>query len=119
MGLVTHAGLKLRGFAGVGTPIEYTIATGVITVTNSNVNVDTQSDASSDDLDTINGTSDGKLYVLSAANSARTVVVKHGTGNILLDGQADFSLTHVRDKLFLISRAGVLHAIGPGSSNGA
>jgi hypothetical protein len=79
---------------------EVTIASGVITASKSYHEVDTESDASTDDLDTINGGSKGMYLVLTAANSARTVVVKDGTGNIQCSG--DFSLTHINDTITLI-----------------
>jgi hypothetical protein len=80
---------------------ELTIASGVIEVTNTKHLVDTEADASSDDLDTINGGQDGMMLVLRAAHSDRTVVVKNGTGNIRLSG-SDFSMDHVRDRLTLM-----------------
>ena len=64
---------------------EYTIATGAITPAGqAQFNIDTESDASADDLDTItatNYTSD-QLIMIRANNSSRRIVVKHGTGNI-------------------------------------
>lgn len=71
---------------------ELTIATGVITATQSYHRVDTQADAASDDLDTINGGSDGMALYLVAESDARTVVIKHGTGNIVTPDGNDFSL---------------------------
>jgi len=77
-----------------------TISGGVITVTGSRHAVDTEAVAASDNLDTINGGTDGAILVLKAANDARTVVVKDGTGNLQLAG--DFSLTHSADRLTLM-----------------
>lgn len=79
---------------------ELTIAAGVITVTGGYHRVDTQSDDASDDLDTINGGTDGALLVLRAENAARTVVVKDGTGNIQCAG--DMSLDNTQDSIILI-----------------
>ena len=79
---------------------ELTIASGAITVDDSFHKVDTESDAATDDLDTISGGSDGQILILVAENSARTVVVKNGTGNISCG--ADFSLDHVEDTITLI-----------------
>jgi len=62
---------------------ELTIASGVITVTQNYHTVDTEGDASSDDLDTITvGTNVGTGFVLCLvpANDGRTVVLKEGTG---------------------------------------
>ena len=75
---------------------------GVITITEAFHIVDTYEDAASDDLDTINGGTTGALLVLKAADGARTVVVKHNTGNIWLKGQADLSLDDAEDGLLLI-----------------
>jgi hypothetical protein len=61
---------------------ELTIATGAITVTGSNHTVDTESDAASDNLDTINGMTDGQILFLSPENTARTIVLTDGVGNI-------------------------------------
>lgn len=71
---------------------ELTIATGAITVTQSYHRVDTEADAPSDDLDTINGGADGMVLYLVAENDARTVVLKHNTGNIVTPDGANFSL---------------------------
>lgn len=87
------------------TGAELTVSSGAITITNSLHTVDTESDAASDDLDTINGGVDGMRLILRAANSARDVVVKHNTGNILLDGSTDFTLDTVWDQIELIYRA--------------
>lgn len=73
---------------------ELTISSGAITPTRATHTVDTESDAASDDLDTITATnfSSGNLIVLSAEDGARTVVLKHATGNILLPNDEDLSL---------------------------
>jgi hypothetical protein len=79
---------------------ELTIATGAITVTGGYHRVDTEADAASDDLVTINGGVDGARLVLRAENASRTVVVKDGTGNIQCAG--DFSLDNTQDTIELI-----------------
>ena len=79
---------------------ELTISSGAITATKSFHNVDTESDGASDDLDTINGGSDGDVLVLIANNTGRTVVCKDGTGNLNLSG--DFSLDNTEDSITLI-----------------
>jgi len=83
----------------LGGESELTIATGVITITGSIHMVDTEGDASTDDLDTISGFADGGLLVLRAIDDTHTVVLKDGTGNLLLAG--DFSLTHRADSIIL------------------
>lgn len=81
---------------------ELTIATGAITVTKSWHNVDTEANAATDDLDTINGGTDGDILFLKANNTARTVVVKHGTGNIYMLSAADISLDNTEKAIMAI-----------------
>jgi hypothetical protein len=87
---------------------ELTIATGAITVSRTDPvlyhKVETQGAVSSDDMDTINGGYAGQVLVLQATNSARTVVAKDGTGNLVLN--ADRSLDNTEDKLMLINLNG-------------
>jgi hypothetical protein len=45
-----------------------------------------------DDLDTINGLAAGQFYLVRA-DAGDTITVKHGTGNIELNGEADFALS--------------------------
>ena len=66
---------------------ELTIATGAVTATADIVafTLDTEGDASTDDLDTITqSTTNQTLIELTLANSARNVVLKDGTGNLTL-----------------------------------
>ena len=88
------------GFLTVGDYSELTIASGVITVTASLHNVDTESDAATDDLDTINGGAEGTILHFSPTNASRTVVAKDGTGNLRLAG--DFTMDNSTDVLTLI-----------------
>ena len=85
---------------------ELTIASGVITVTQNYHKVDTQSDASSDDLDTITvGTNvaAGFVLVLRPESGARTVVLKDGTsGDDNLDLGADITLDETYKVVSLI-----------------
>lgn len=81
---------------------ELTIASGAITVTGTNHYVDTESDAASDDLDTINGGYEGGIVILRAAHTDRTVVVKHNTGNILTPNEQDISLDTTSKTITLI-----------------
>jgi len=87
-------------------PTELTISGGVITVTDSSHIIDTEGDAATDDLDTINGGVDGQILVLCSADNARDPTVKHGTGNIQLDGGADFTLSNIRRQIVLFNRGG-------------
>lgn len=77
-----------------------TIGTGAVTVAQSLAIVDTESSESTDDLDTINGGGTNAVLILKAADAARTVVLKDGTGNLILAG--DFSLDNAEDMIMLI-----------------
>ncbi len=81
---------------------ELTIATGAVTTTGPGTfSVDTEADAATDDLDTITATNmaDGDVVILKAADSARTVVIKNGTGNI--NCGADVTLDNALDRAML------------------
>lgn len=84
-----------------GASTELTIATGAVTATKSYHTIDTEGDAASDDLDTIGGGRAGQILVVQANNSARTVVLKDGTGNLKLSG--DISLDNAEDTATLVS----------------
>uniref|UniRef100_A0A6M3KN82 Putative tail protein n=1 Tax=viral metagenome TaxID=1070528 RepID=A0A6M3KN82_9ZZZZ len=92
----------LEGVIEPGAFSELTIASGVITVTQTFHTVDTESDGASDDLDTINGGSTVQVVVLHPAHDDRTIVVKHNTGNIWLQGAADVTLDDIRDSILLV-----------------
>lgn len=84
-----------------------TISSGSITPDSPNIKVDTEASAASDDLDFLvmtNYTEDGRLVILSAANDARTVVVRHnitGSGKFFLHGAANFSLDDDKKQLIV------------------
>lgn len=103
-GLAVTGSVAPTGFVTLGPFTELTIASGVITVTGSFHTVDTQGDAASDDLDTINGGNTGSLLVLESANAARDTTLKDGTGNLRLAG--DFTLSTLEDCIVLIRRGG-------------
>lgn len=84
----------------LGPPTELTIASGVITVTQSYHLVDTEADNSTDDLDTILGGVDGMILVLSTASNARDVTLKTGTDNINLG--SDVTLVWRRQSIVLL-----------------
>jgi hypothetical protein len=44
--------------------------------------IDTEAAAAADDLDTINGGSDGDIVVIQIADSNRDITVKHLSGNL-------------------------------------
>lgn len=103
----------------LGDTSELTIASGAITFTQSHHTVDTQADAASDDLDTINGGSNGDVLVIHAENDSRTVTVKHATGNIELNGGIDFELDNTAKGLLLVYQDGVWTGIGGPFTSGA
>ena len=75
-------------------PTELTIASGAITVTQSFHVVDTEADAASDTLDTINGGVDGMILVLMTVANTRDVIIGSGgnintAGAFTLDSNAD------------------------------
>ena len=97
---ITTAKLVIDGKLVLGDASELTISSGAITVTGCFHSVDTESDAGTDDLATINGGEEGQILVLTANNAARSVVVKDGTGNIKSAG--DFTLDNSEDTIALI-----------------
>lgn len=84
---------------------ELTIASGAVTANANFYRVDTEGDAASDDLDTITAGSevaDGFLLFLRAENAARTVVIKHNTGNVLCEGGLDVYLQDTSEYAVLV-----------------
>lgn len=96
----------------IGTPVSITysstIATGAINAYRDMLTVDTEAAAATDDLSAIldnNGTSNmlshGQTITIRAFNAARDVVVKHNTGNIMLNGAVDFTMDDTAHTLTL------------------
>lgn len=93
----TALGVNLEdiGHIKCDSPTELTVSAGAITILKSACyTVDTEADAASDDLDVINCTA-GQRFILTPADTTRTVVIKDDDTNI--DIQADFSLNHLHD----------------------
>jgi hypothetical protein len=82
---------------------ELTIDTGKITITHSFHTVDTESDASSDNLDQIIGGKNGQILILKPANAGRTVVVRSGIRNIYTSGDTSFSMDDGHDTSVLMN----------------
>ena len=82
---------------------ELTIDTGKITITHSFHTVDTESDASSDNLDQIIGGENGQILILKPANAGRTVVVRSGIRNIYTSGDTNFSMDDGHDTSVLMN----------------
>lgn len=91
------------GFFGLGTPTELTISGGIVTATRSYHTIDTEGDAATDELDTINGGNDGDILILKSANAGRDPTLKDGTGNLYLAG--DFTLSTIQDMIMLMYRS--------------
>ena len=79
---------------------ELTIDTGAVTLTKSYHSIDTEGDAATDDLDTISGVTEGRIIAIKAAHTDRTVVLKNGTGNLMLG--FDIYLDDANKHVFLI-----------------
>jgi hypothetical protein len=97
------SGLTLKGELYLSDGSELIINTGAITIAEDSrlYDIDTQADAAVDDLDTINGGTTDDIIVLRAESDARTVVVKHDTGNIYLQSAIDKPLANQIQKLIL------------------
>ena len=80
---------------------ELTIASGAITVTGANHTVDTEADAGSDSLDTINGGGDGQILYLRQENSARDIIVTNA-GNIVTPDGLSFNLRDTNNSTHML-----------------
>lgn len=76
-----------------------TIASGVINTYLDWHSIDTEGGAASDDVDTITASYDGAVVVLRAFSNVRDVVLKDGTGNLILAG--DFTMDNAQDSIML------------------
>jgi hypothetical protein len=91
MGPKTFSG-DVRAERGISTfrlnlqPTEATISSGAIDFKSSYMKIQTEGAASTDDLDTINGGTDGDILVLVEGTSGDTVVVRDGQDNIHTNG---------------------------------
>jgi hypothetical protein len=84
-----------------------TIASGAITYAGSFMIVDTQGAAASDDLDTINGGNNGEEITIMSTASARDIVLRHGVGNIFLNGGVNATLGQNYNTISLLFRTGI------------
>ena len=81
-------------------PVELTIQDGTMALSQSFHTIDTEGDAATDDLDTISGVTAGRILIVQAEHTDRTVVLRNGTGNMILG--ADISLDDTYKKVLLI-----------------
>lgn len=79
--------------------ILHTISAGEITASASNIVLDTEASAATDDLDTINA-SVGNFFFFTSLASGRDPTIKDDTGNIRSAG--DFTLTNTQDTMTLM-----------------
>jgi len=91
---------KLPGFFSISV-CNVEISSGKIAPTSSFALVNTEENASSDNLDTISGGSQGDLLILVAYDDTNTVVVRDGIDNIYL-GQSTVSLDEDKHALLLV-----------------
>jgi hypothetical protein len=104
-GLATFSnGITLSGgITTLGGFSELTISSGQITVTQSVHTIDTESDAATDDLETINGGSTGSILVLKTSLGSRHVVLKDGTDNLRLEGDCELGTSNDTITLIKVS----------------
>jgi len=92
------------------------IVSGAVTATQ-NLHTITSETGTTDDLATITAAADRTLLLLQAT-ATHTITVKHGAGNISLNGAADFALSG--DKALLLFWTGAAWAdLGAGGGGGA
>lgn len=87
---------------GVAAATLLTIATGAVTRTQVFHRIDTEGSASTDDLDTINGGSAGKLLIIRAENAARDVVITNAGNIVTPDGVTSITLSSTNPAVFMI-----------------
>lgn len=83
------------------------IVGGVITVTDSYHAVDTEFLDPTDEIDTINGFTDGYHIFLRSASGSRNVALRDGTGNLALADGLDFTLQFSRSTVHLMFDASI------------
>lgn len=100
--------LTARGFStsskflNFGPSIRNRIDSGSITAPGTFFLVDTESFRDADDLDMINGGSEGDLIIFRSVSSERVVTIRHGTGNILNGAGESVTLDSVNKVAFYI-----------------
>lgn len=94
--------ITTTGFIGYSSDSTLTISSGTITPTKNVHTVDTEGAASTDDLTTITGTTDGDILILRGASAARVVTVVDGS-NLVLNG--NFALSGTGYRLVLLYRS--------------
>lgn len=83
-------------------PNAETISSGVIPYSGAFIVADTEGAASTDDLDTISGGSEGDKLTMRITSASRNIVLKHATGNLNLVNGQDITLDVLTDKVEFI-----------------
>ena len=104
------AKLHVNGDVIFGEGSTLTIASGAITPTHAFHQVATESNASTDDLVTINGAYTGKMLILKALVTGKTIVLKDTGGNLRLAG-GDFSMDNGNDLITLMGVGSIWYEI--------
>lgn len=89
--------IQFSGFLKTPAATTLTIASDIVTATQTTHKVETEGGAGTDDLVTINGGVEGAIIILEPLDDAHTVVLKHNTGNIFNKTGADVSLDNYGD----------------------
>lgn len=123
-GALTGTGLAITGSGTIrklltDASTELTIASGAVTVTQTFHRIDTEADAASDDLATINGGTDGQFLVLRAEHTAREVVLTTA-GNITTGDGNSVALDELYKFVLLIydGNRSKWNVVGSGGSGG-
>jgi hypothetical protein len=90
-GAVRHGDAVTAESFKLGTPSQLTLSSDAATVTKGYHTIAAQT-GTADNLATLSGGA-GNMLVLLQAKAGDTITVKHGTGNIFLNGAADFTLS--------------------------
>jgi hypothetical protein len=92
--------INIDGRVNRGAASILTCATDAVTITGSRHKIAAES-GTADDLATINGASAEGDRLTIFPDTGDTITVKHGTGNIRLNGSVDFAMNNVNDRLEL------------------
>jgi hypothetical protein len=90
------------GFLCALSQVELTISSGAVEATKSFHKIDTEADASTDNLDNITGGSDGDILVLTSVSGTRDIVLRHSNGNLRLTDATNFTLGTSADTIMLV-----------------
>lgn len=100
--------LSVTGLLRIPQPTTKAIVSGSVVATSTNLLLDTEGAAATDDLVTITGCEDGTIVIVHPTSSARDITLKHGTGTdqIQLAGSVDFTLTGFGSSIVLFRKSG-------------